>query len=416
MATIKPFKAFRPTKNIVSQVAALPYDVVTTEEAKKMVRGNKYSFLRIDRPEIDFEYPIDIYDKRVYEKARENLNKMIEEKVYVQDEFPCLYIYQLNRQNRIQKGIVACTSIDDYLENVIKKHEHTLQEKEQDRINHVDYTNAHTGPILMTYNEKKEITKLVDDWTCAHTPIYDFVSSDNVTQTVWIIDDKEVIDKLINLFHQVEALYIADGHHRAAAAVQVCKNRRAENPTHTGSEEYNYFLSVIFPDNQLTIYEYNRVIKDLDGLNEKELLEKIMENFELVYEGEEQYVPKQRHFFGMYLKDQWFGFKVKPNRFDKNNPVDCLDVSILHNLIISPIFNISDPRSNNRIDFIGGAKGLTELEKRVNSGEMKIAFTLFHTPIEDLIRIADAGCIMPPKSTWFEPKLQSGIFIHSMSE
>lgn len=416
MAIIKPFKALRPNSEQVSKVAALPYDVVTTREARQIAKDNKYSFLHIDRPEIAFKEPINPYDRQVYEKAREKLFAMIEEKVYIQDKMQCLYIYQLNRQNQIQKGIVACTSIDDYLNDVIKKHEHTLSVKEQDRVNHVNYTEAHTGPILMTYRENPKITEIINDWTLTHSPIYDFVSHDNVTQTVWIIDDEEVINKVVNLFTQVEALYIADGHHRAAAAVKVGTTKRASNPNYNGCEEYNYFLSVIFPDTQLTILEYNRVIKDLNGLSEKELLERIQQSFEIVYMGDEAYRPQAKHYFGMYLSGKWYGFKVKPNSFNENDPVDSLDVSILHNLIIAPIFGITDPRTDGRIDFVGGVKGVEELKKCVDSGEMRVAFALFPTPIADLINIADAGCIMPPKSTWFEPKLQSGIFIHSMRD
>lgn len=414
MALIKPFKALRPAEKLVSQVAALPYDVVTTKEAGEIAKDNKYSFLHIDKPEITFEAPINPYDRSVYEKAREKLFAMIEDKVYIQDKAPCLYIYQLNRQNRIQKGIAACTSIDDYLNNVIKKHEHTLSAKEQDRVNHVNYTEAHTGPILMTYRENPEITKIIDDWTLTRTPVYNFVSQDNVTQTVWVIDDEQVIDKIVNLFAQVKALYIADGHHRAAAAVKVGAAKRAKNPGYSGSEEYNYFLSVIFPDTQLTILEYNRVIKDLNGLNEQELLDKIKENFEQVYTGKEAFTPQVKHSFGMYMNGEWYGFKAEPGSFNENNSVDSLDVSILHDLIIAPVFGITDPRTDERIDFVGGVKGTAELKKRVDSGEMRVAFALFPTPIADLMNIADAGCIMPPKSTWFEPKLQSGIFIHSM--
>jgi len=415
MAIIKPFKALRPVPELVSKVAALPYDVVTTKEAAEIARYNKYSFLHIDRPEIAFQESINPYDIKVYEKAREKLSAMINEKIYIHEKTPCLYIYQLNRQNRIQKGIVACTSIDDYMNDVIKKHEHTLPIKEQDRINHVNYTDAHTGPILMTYRENSGITEIIDDWISSHCPIYDFVSIDNVAQTVWIIDDGDTIDEIVNLFARVEALYIADGHHRAAAAVKAGLAKRQENPKYTGDEEFNYFLSVIFPDTQLTIMAYNRVIKDLNGLSEQELLEKIKENFEIVYIGKEVFQPEAKHLFGMYIDEKWYGLKAKPGNFNENNPVASLDVSILHELIIAPIFEITNPRADDRIDFVGGAKGVEELINRVTKGEMSVAFSLFPTPIEDLMAISDAGCIMPPKSTWFEPKLQSGIFIHSMS-
>jgi len=414
MAVIKPFKALRPVPELVSKVAALPYDVVTSKEAAEIAKENKYTFLRVDRPEIAFDESVDPYDIKVYEKAQEILASMINEKIYVQDERPSLYIYQLNRQNRIQKGIVACTSIDDYLNNVIKKHELTLQVKEQDRVNHVNFTEAHTGPILMTYRENSRITQIIDNWTSSRPPVYDFISMDNVGQTVWVIDDRDTIDEIVNLFASVDALYIADGHHRAAAAVKVGLARRQENPGYTGDEEFNYFLSVIFPDTQLTILAYNRVIRDLNGHSHQELLEMIRDNFKVVYTGKETFEPQGKHLFGMYLDGTWYGFQAKAGSFDEKDPVASLDVSILHDLIIAPIFGITNPRADNRIDFVGGAKGLKELEKRVDSGEMRVAFCLFPTPIEDLMAISDAGCIMPPKSTWFEPKLQSGIFIHSM--
>lgn len=415
MAVIKAFKALRPVPHLVSKVAALPYDVVTTKEAAEIARDNKDPFLRIDRPEIAFDDSMDPYDTKVYEKAREILFSMIDEKIYIQDDKPCLYIYQLNRQNRIQKGLVACASIDDYLNDVIKKHEHTLPVKEQDRMNHVNYTEAHTGPILMSYRENVRITEIIDNWTSSHNPIYDFVSMDQVGQTVWIIDDPDTIEEIVNLFAGIDALYIADGHHRAAAAVKVGLAKRRENPDYTGKEEFNYFLTVIFPDTQLTILAYNRVIKDLNGLSEQELLEKIKESFDIVYKGEEAFIPDAKHSFGMYIDKKWYGLKVKPGSFNESEPVASLDVSILHDLIIAPVLGITNPRTDERIDFVGGVKGVEELEKRVNSGEMSVAFSLFPTPIEDLMAISDAGAIMPPKSTWFEPKLQSGIFIHSMS-
>lgn len=416
MAVIRPFRALRPTKDKVAQVAALPYDVVTTEEAKKLVKDNNYSFLHVDKPEIDFDEPVDSYDISVYKKAGEKLSQMIEEGVYKKDKNPCIYIYQLTRDEKIQQGIVACTSIDDYVNNVIKKHENTLQAKEQDRINHVKYTKAHTGPIMMFYRENQQISNEIKSWILNHEPIYNFVSLDNVKQTVWIVNDEATIKKLTEMFSKVNSLYIADGHHRAAAAVKVGLEMRQSNPNHTGDEEYNYFLSVIFPDKQLTIMEYNRVIKDLNDFNEKELLEKIEENFELVYEGKDLFKPSAKHFFGMYINGKWYGFKAKEKSFNKNDPVESLDVSILQNLVISPIFGIINPREDDRIDFVGGVKGIDELARLVDSGKASIAFSLFPTPIEDLIKIADIGLIMPPKSTWFEPKLQSGIFIHSLED
>jgi len=414
MAIIKAFKSLRPVPELVSRVAALPYDVVNTQEAKAMVEGNPYSFLHIDRPEIDFEEPIDIHDLRVYKKARENLSKMIEDGVYIQDERESLYIYQLDRQGKIKRGIVTCTSIDDYLENVIKKHEHTLESKERDRIDHVRYTGAHTGPIMMAYREDTEIRKVIDNWVKLHKPIYDFKSCDNVGQTVWIIDDKKTIDSIITMFSKVPALYIADGHHRSQAAVSVGLEERRKNPDYSGDEEFNYFLSILFSDSDLTILDYNRVIKDLNGLLAEELLSKLKVSFDIVYKGREEYRPDEKHHMGMYLEGIWYGLRAKSSSFDESDSINSLDVSILQNQVIEPIFGICDPRTDKRIDFVGGIRGLDELKRRVDSGEMSVAFALYPTPIEDLLSIADEGKIMPPKSTWFEPKLQSGIFLHSL--
>ncbi len=414
MAIIKPFRAIRPTKEFVSKVAAPPYDIVTAKEARQLVKNNEHSFLYINRPEIAFEEFTDPYDFKVYAKAREKLLNMIDEKVFIQDKSPWLYIYQLSSKNLIQKGIVTCTSIDDYQNNVIKKHEHTLPIKEPDRADHINYVGAHTGPVLMTYRENPKITQITDDWISNHIPVYDFYSNDGVGQAVWVVDNKIIIKEIVDLFAQVKALYIADGHHRAAAATKVGMAKRAKNPNYSGDEGYNHFLSVIFPDTQLAILEYNRVIKDLNGLSKDELVKKIKENFEFVYEGRSAYKPQEKHFFGMYLNEKWYGLKAKPHSFNGKNPIKSLDVSILHDLIIVPVLNITDPRVDNRIDFVGGVKGLRELERRVDSGEMKIAFSLFPTPLDDLMCIADSNSIMPPKSTWFEPKLLSGIFIHQL--
>ncbi|HHW01607.1 MAG TPA: DUF1015 domain-containing protein [Thermoanaerobacterales bacterium] len=414
MATIKPFKAYRPLPELVKKVAALPYDVVSVDEARKMTKGNETSFLHVDKPEIDFDQSINPHDERIYEKARENLNGMIQKGVFVKDTEECLYIYRLEKNGKSQKGLVTCTSIDDYASNTIKKHENTLAPKEQDRINHVKYTNAHTGPILMAYRKNPEITAIIDEWSCEKPAVYNFISDDGVAQTVWIIDDKGIIKKIVELFSEVSSLYIADGHHRAAAAVKVGMMRRLEEPDFTGDEEYNYFLSVIFPDDELTILEYNRVIRDLNGLSEEELLQKIAEKFDIVYEGKAKYRPEKRHTFGMYMNGQWYGLCARVGTFNEDDPVARLDVSILQNNIIEPVFGISNPRNDSRIDFVGGIKGLDELERRVDSGEMKIAFSMYPTSMEDLMNIADAGQIMPPKSTWFEPKLRSGIFIHSL--
>lgn len=413
MAIVKPFRALRPVPELVSKVAALPYDVVNTEEARKLVEGNEYSFLHVDRPEIDLADSVNIYDKIVYEKARDNLFEMIDKKVFIQEEMDCLYIYRLEWRGKVQTGIVACTSIDDYINDVIKKHEHTLAPKEQDRVNHVTFTNAHTGPIMMTYRENPDITSLIEAWMKNKTAIYDF-KTDDVAQTVWKIDDDNVIHELVSLFKNVAALYIADGHHRAAAAVKVGQNMREKNPQYTGKEEFNFFLSVLFPHTDLTILEYNRLIRDKNGMTDEELLEKISEKFEVSYGFEEAFKPDTRHTFGMYISGKWYKLTAKTGSFCEKDPVDSLDVSILHNNIIAPIFGITNPRTDKRIDFVGGIRGLSELEQRVDSGEMQVAFSMYPTTMEDLMKIADASKTMPPKSTWFEPKLRSGIFIHPL--
>ena len=415
MARIKAFKAVRPVPELVSKVAALPYDVMNTQEAKEMVKGNPYSFLHIDRPEISFEESIDLHDPRVYKKAQENLLKMINDGVYVQDKSECLYIYQLKRQGKVKRGIVTCTSIDDYIQDVIKKHEHTLEVKEKDRINHVKSTGAHTGPIMMAYREHAELRRIIDNWVDSHDPVYDFKSLDNVDQTVWVIDDNQTINTITAIFAQIPALYIADGHHRSQAAVSVGLEERKKKPDYSGDEAFNYFLSILFPDVDMTIMDYNRVIKDLNGLSAEEFLIKIEENFDITYKGKEEFKPTSKFSFGMYLEGMWYGLIAKVSGFDKEDPVASLDVSILQNLLIEPILGISDVRTDKRIDFVGGIRGLDELKNRVDSGEMKVAFALYPTSIEELMNIADAGQVMPPKSTWFEPKLQSGIFLHLLT-
>ncbi|EYE89643.1 SpoOJ/ParA/ParB/repB family protein [Fervidicella metallireducens AeB] len=414
MAVFRPFKAIRPTKELAEKVAALPYDVMNSDEAREMVKDNPYSFLHVDKAEVDLDPSIDLYDKRVYEKAASNLKTMIENKIFIQDEKNNYYIYKQVMNGRSQIGLVGCASIDDYINNVIKKHEHTRADKEQDRINHVDYTNANTGPIFLTYRAKGEINEIINLWIDEHTPVYDFVSDDGIGHTVWVIDCNNVIERLENLFKEVDYFYIADGHHRAASAVKVGKIRREERPGYNGTEEFNFFLAVLFPDEQLYIMDYNRVVKDLNGYSEEEFMSRINEKFEVeVYEGEGQYKPDRKHTFGMYLNNRWYSLKAKEGTFNPDDPVDRLDVSILQNNLLNPILGILDPRTDKRIDFIGGIRGLKELEKRVNEG-MKVAFSMYPTTIDDLMSIADAGQVMPPKSTWFEPKLRSGLFIHDL--
>ena len=413
MAVMRPFKAIRPAKDLADKVAALPYDVMNSDEAREEVKGNEYSFLHVDKAEIDLDPSIDIYDKKVYEKASSNLNNMIDNGVLIQDEKPCLYVYRQVMNGRSQTGLVGCASIDDYINNVIKKHEFTRADKEQDRINHVDYCDANTGPIFLTYRENKEISEIINKWTKTE-PVYDFVSPDGIGHIVWVIDNQDDIDKLQKLFSDVDYLYIADGHHRSASAVKVGLKRREENPNYTGDEEFNYFLSVAFPDAELMVMDYNRVVKDTNGLTTEEFIKKIEEKFEVEeYKEEGAYRPVEKHTFGLYIDKKWYVLKAKPDSYDADNPVTSLDVAILQNNLLTPILGIQDPRTDKRIDFIGGIRGLGELERRANS-DMHLAFSMYPTGVEDIMNVADMGEVMPPKSTWFEPKLRSGLFIHKL--
>lgn len=413
MAILRPFRAVRPIEKLVDKVAALPYDVMSSEEAREMVKSNPYSFLHIDKAEIDLDSSIDIYDKRVYEKAKENLNNMIKDGIYIKEECPRLYVYRQTMNGRSQTGIVACVAIDEYINNVIKKHEHTRPDKEEDRINHVNYCNANTGPIFLTYRHRGEINNIVSKWT-ALEPIYNFIEEDGVGHTVWVIQDNNDAERLKELFKDVESLYIADGHHRAASAVKVGLMRREENPNYTGDEEFNYFLAVIFPDKDLRIMDYNRVVKDLNGLSTEEYMLRLTEKFEVsLYEGDGPCKPASKHTYGMYLEGKWYMLAAKDGTYNSDDPVAKLDVSILQNNLLTPILGIDDPRTSKRIDFVGGIRGLKELERRVDK-DMKAAFAMYPTTIDELMAISDAGEIMPPKSTWFEPKLRSGIFIHEL--
>lgn len=413
MAIFRPFKAIRPVPEKAEAVAALPYDVMNSDEAREAVKGNPYSFLHVDKAEVDLDPSIDLYDERVYLKARENLDALVAQGVCKEESVPCVYIYRQIMNGRSQTGLVGCTAIDDYINNVIKKHELTRADKEADRINHVNYCDANTGPIFLTYQPNKCISETVESWKNSHNPVYDFVS-DGVQNTVWVIDCPETIKMISEKFGRTESLYIADGHHRAASAVKVGKMRREQNPDYTGEEEFNFFLAVLFPTDELEIMDYNRVISDLNGLSSKELMAKLGENFEIEKQGVEAYKPTEKHTFGMLLDGAWYKLTAKDGTFDANDPVEQLDVSILQSNVISPIFGIDDPRTDKRIDFIGGIRGLGELERRVKN-DMRVAFSMYPTTLDDLTDIADAGKIMPPKSTWFEPKLMSGLFIHKLS-
>lgn len=413
MAKIRPFRAVRPAPALADRVAALPYDVMSSEEAREMVAGNPYSFLHVDKAEIDLPRETGPYDDIVYQTARDNLRRMIAEGVFIREQQPCFYVYRQIMDGRSQTGVVACAAIDDYIDDVIKKHELTRPEKEDDRCKHVDVCDAQTGPIFLTYHARPGVNAVVSA-AMAAAPLYDFVS-DHVRQTVWIIDSAADIETLVAEFAAAGCLYIADGHHRTASAVRVGKMRRAQHPGYSGDEEFNYFLSVLFPDEQLYIMDYNRVVKDLNGLSEAEFLAKTAEKFTVLpYQGEGPCRPPRHHSVGMYLGGKWYLLEAKPGSYEENDIVAQLDVNVLQQNLLTPILGIGDPRTDKRIEFIGGIRGLQYLADQVDAGAA-VAFAMFPTSIDELIRIADAGRLMPPKSTWFEPKLLSGLFIHELS-
>lgn len=414
MAIIKPFRAIRPVAEKAKKVAALPYDVMNSEEAREMVKGNPYSFLHVDKAEIDLDCSIDIYDEKVYQKAKQNMDNMIKYGIMIQDEKPLFYIYNLTMNGKSQTGLVVCTAIDEYINNIIKKHELTRADKEEDRIRHVDVLNANTGPIFLAYHKNDAVKEVLQSVMTKEKAVYDFVSEDGIGHKVWLICDKKEIEKLIMLFDKVPSLYIADGHHRNASAVKVGLKRRKQKPNYTGEEEFNYYLSVLFSDDELYIMDYNRVVKDLNGLTEQQFLEKVREKFDIEeYKQKGCCRPKQCHQFGMYLGKKWYLLTAKKEIVQKDI-VAALDVSILQKELLEPVLAIGDPRTDKRIDFIGGIRGLEELQKRVDNGDMKVAFSMYPTSMEELMKVADENRIMPPKSTWFEPKLRSGLFIHDL--
>ncbi|MGN0292107.1 MAG: DUF1015 domain-containing protein [Lachnospiraceae bacterium] len=411
MAVIKPFFSIRPSVEKADKIAALPYDVYNREEAKEVVKKNPLSFLKIDRAETQFDDSVSTYDERVYAKAHDMLWEMVENGDFIQEKKRCYYIYELTMNGRTQTGITACASIDDYANGVIKKHENTRAEKEADRINHVNICNAQTGPIFLAYRSKAEINEVVER-VKKTAPVYDFVAEDRIRHRVWVIDADEDIAVIENAFANIGEIYIADGHHRAASAVRVGFMRREEHKDYTGEEEFNYFLSVLFPDDQLMIMDYNRAVKDLNGLDTKSFLAKAEEIFEVSKMTEEDKHPKAKGEFSMFLDDTWYLCRIKDE--DKTaDPVKGLDVSLLQDLFLEPVLGIKDPKTDNRIDFIGGIRGLEELERRVHT-DCAVAFAMYPTSIGELFDVADAGLLMPPKSTWFEPKLRSGLFIHEL--
>lgn len=415
MAVVKPFLCIRPDGEAVSKVAALPYDVYSRREACEAVAQNPLSFLNIDRAETQFGEDVDTYDERVYEKARQLLESRIQDKTFVTETEPCYYLYQLTMDGRSQTGVVACSSVDDYESGVIKKHENTREDKELDRIRHVDVTSAHTGPIFLAYQRSEALARIMEE-VMEETPLYDFVSEDHIGHKVWRMAGSRRLTAVEAAFREIPATYIADGHHRAASAVKVALKRRKEQEdrgeTVTGEEPFNYFLSVLFPGDQLMIMPYNRVVKDLNGLSMEKFFTAVHEKFDVAKVGKEPYSPEEKGCFGMYIGGEWYLLKIKPEN-TSHDPVKGLDVSLLQDHLLSPILGIGDPRVDKRIDFIGGIRGLEELERRVDK-DMKVAFSMYPTSIQELLAVADAGMLMPPKSTWFEPKLRSGIFIHRM--
>lgn len=414
MAILKPFRGLRPPVRIADQVASRPYDVLNSEEARLEAEGNPCSLLHIIKPEIDLPAGTDEHGTEVYQKAADNLEMFKSKGWLVQDDRDYLYIYAQTMEGRTQYGIVGCASVDDYLNGVIKKHELTRSDKEEDRMKHVRITDANMEPVFFAYPAVNEIDRLVAGIVSSRKPEYDFVAQDGFGHHFWLVDDPQTIDRLVELFAGVPSTYVADGHHRTAAAALVGKEKRSKNPGHNGSEEYNFFLAVHFPDNQLRIIDYNRVVKDLNGLSSQDLLQKLGEDFEVVNAGTDIYKPEALHIFSMYLGGCWYRLTAKPGRYNDNDPIGVLDVTILSALVLDKIFGIKDLRTDKRIDFVGGIRGLGELKRRVDSGEMKVAFALYAVSMKQLIDIADSGNIMPPKTTWFEPKLRSGLVVHEL--
>ncbi len=414
MATLKAFKGLRPPKEIAAKLASRPYDVLNSDEARKEAEGNEYSLLHIIKPEIDLPEGTSLYSEEVYNKAKENLDKFKANGWLKQDDEDKLYIYAQTMWSRTQYGIVGCASVDDYLNNVIKKHELTRKDKEEDRMKHVRVTNANMEPVFFSYPANANLDSMIMEYAITHTPEYEFTADDGVGHQFWVLSDKAMIQKIIKHFEAMPAVYVADGHHRTAAAALVGKEKRENNPNHTGNEEYNFFLAVHFPDTQLTIIDYNRVVKDLNGLSDDEFLEKLNKSFIVEDIGTEIYKPSNLHQFAMYFNKHWYKLTAKPGTYNDDDPIGVLDVTILTNEILNPILGIEDLRTSKRIDFVGGIRGLSELKKRVDSGEMKVAFALNPVSMKQLINIADSGLIMPPKTTWFEPKLRSGLVIHEL--
>lgn len=414
MAKVKPFKGIRPPQELIEEVASRPYDVLNSNEAREEARGNEKSLYHIIKPEIDFPEGTDEHDPAVYEKAAANFAMFQEKGWLVQDEKEQYYVYAQTMNGRTQYGLVVCANVDDYMNGIIKKHELTRRDKEEDRMKHVRINNANIEPVFFAYPENAELDRIVKKYT-ARKPVYDFVASlDGFGHHFWSIDEDADIARITELFAEMPALYIADGHHRSAAAALVGAEKAKQNRAHRGDEEYNYFMAVCFPADQLTIIDYNRVVKDLNGLSEVEFLSRLEQNFIIEKKGSDIYKPAALHNFSLYLDGTWYSLTAKPGTYDDNDPIGVLDVTISSNLILDDLLGIKDLRSDKRIDFVGGIRGLGELKRRVDSGEMKVALALYPVSMKQLIDIADTGNIMPPKTTWFEPKLRSGLVIHKL--
>lgn len=415
MAVIRKFKAWRPKKNFEKQVASYPYDVLSSEEARELAEDNPYSFLHVVKPEIDLPIGTDLYSQAVYDKAKENFEKFKKQGILIQEAEPRLYIYRQTMKGREQYGIVGCVSVDDYNNDVIKKHENTRPTKEKDRIKHVDSTDANAGPIFLTYKASKTIDDLVNQ-VISTEPVYDFVADDGIGHKVWIIADDAVADAIIEEFGKIDFLYVADGHHRSASAAKVANMRRESNPSQSGEEEYNFFLAVLFPDEQLQILDYNRVVKHLNNHTGEELFDRLERIFSVKKQGASPYKPEKKGEIGMYFENEWYKLIIKQNLKKHDDPVMSLDISFLQSNLLAPFFGIGDPRTSDEIDFIGGIRGLEELICLVDSGKFIVAFAMFPVSIQELMHIADAGKVMPPKSTWFEPKLRSGLLVHALND
>lgn len=412
MAEIKPFRAWRPASGNVEKMAALPYDVMNRQEAKEWASDNPYSFLHVSRAEIDMPDHINPYSQEVYEKAKSNFQYWIDNQVIIQDEKPCFYLYRLVMNDVDQSGIVCLSSIVDYEKDIIKKHEYTRPEKEKDRIDHMQLTGIHSEPIFLAYKQNERLANLLNEIKRDSAPIYDFIASDGILHQLWKIDVAAINEAIATQFAHIGHTYIADGHHRAASSYKVGLAHKNNNPNHQGDEPYNYILTVIFPDNEVSIQDYNRVVKDLNGLSEIDFLAEIKRHFDIINEGPHIYKPSQSGDFGMYMNGRGFLLRLKSEIPIATDPIFSLDTSLLQQYVLEPILGIQDQRTDKRIDFVGGIRGMSELERRVNSGDMAVAFSIFPVSMKQLFNVADSGRVMPPKSTWFEPKLRSGLFIH----